>query len=109
MKKRPHAVRDFALYLLISLTVAALILIGAIRNWPRSLILGGFAFCGITACVFVTLLQTTRRMWKLRLFWPWIGLLLTLHSLILITLIRRDERLGQLWWMFIFEAAIFNE
>jgi hypothetical protein len=109
MTRRRHLVRDYALYLLISLAVATTVMVGAIRQWPKDIFFNVFGFCGSTAVVFGMLIEQERALRRTKRFWVWLLLLSIPHSLFFFELLHHGVTLGNGWWIFVIEAALFYQ
>jgi hypothetical protein len=103
MKKRRHLLRDIALYVLISVSIVAVLVVAALSKIPGTLILNSFGFFMFTAGTFGFFVEKARPFWRVKIFWAWAVLLLILHSVILVAALNRGVQLGKIWWVFALE------
>jgi hypothetical protein len=108
-EKRPHRLRDFGLYVVISVLVVSVILVFAAKGWGAGW--SRWVALGLgTGLIFYYWLRMCRTVWRLYSFWYTSGILLTLHTAFWIILLRHSPEFRPTWFagqLFVVELAAF--
>ena len=90
--------RDFLLYIAITLLVLAAIIATTYTGLSDSSFIKIFEFLGFTALLFGYFIADSRRWWRNRNYWVLTGLLFLAHSIVFAILLTRVETFKPIWF-----------
>lgn len=96
-----HRLRDFGLYVLISLLVACPPLVALWIGLPWDLFMHWFGFVFFTFLIFGQLIAKSRFMWKEQSFWVLTSVLLAAHLAVFVDLSRTKYEISEVDWVFL--------
>jgi hypothetical protein len=108
-KAKRNRLRDFGLYVVISMAVISIALCALELDVPWNSFMHWFGFAGFTLFLFGQFVIKSRWAWRKRSFWIWMSVFLIAHSFIFARLILNGKEIPVYMWIIIVvvEMAIF--
>ncbi len=91
--------KDFAAYVLISLIFLGSVIIAAVKGVPDQVFKPWFGFTLFTLFLFGQFVFRSRRLWKRRSFWLFLGAFFIAHVLTVVKLMHTVQNISGQWFV----------
>jgi hypothetical protein len=96
---RPKRLKDFSIYILVSVICVASIIAAAVEGVPEQKFMPWFGFALFTSFLFGQFILKSRRVWEKKSFWLVTGLFLLMHVVTFTKLLHAGREVSGGEWL----------